>query len=226
MGKTIEALAPSRGHQVVSIFDGSAAFESRGADMAIEFSTPESSKNNVLMCLEHHLPVVCGTTGWGSSLSEVNAAFNHSKIGWVYDTNFSIGVQIAFKLNAHLAKIMEKLPDYKPAIDEVHHTEKKDKPSGTAISLAKGLIDHHSRFKRWDASPSQVAIPDVSVPIRSYRSPGMCGTHTVSYENEIDLLEIKHHAKSRIGFAFGALLAAEWLLGKKGSFSMVDVLDL
>lgn len=228
MGKAIEKIAASRGHTIV----GRITIENRSelavdqlkqADVAIEFSEPEAAVANIKLCLDHGIPVLSGTTGWLAQKSDIDAYTLEKEGTFFYASNFSIGVNLFFKLNETLAALMQKYSDYNIDLEEIHHTEKKDAPSGTAITLAEGIIDNNPRKKKWLNAPgSQKDI----LPIISKREPDVPGTHTVRYFSTIDEIEIKHTAYSREGFASGAVHVAEWLVNKKGVLSMKDFLHL
>lgn len=226
MGKTIEQIALERGHQIVSIIDinnredfDSDAF--RSADVAIEFTTPATAFSNYMKCFEAGVPVVSGTTGWLDHLSEIKEKCAKEGKTFFYASNFSIGVNIFFALNKYLAKIMNRFPSYKVAMEEVHHIHKLDAPSGTAITLAEGIIENLDRKERWtldaENSPADIAIHAV-------REGEVPGIHEVTYESDVDCITIKHSAKSRKGFALGAVIAAEFTCGKKGFLGMDDML--
>ena len=192
--------------------------------MAIEFSVPEAAFKNISTCLKHSIPVVSGTTGW---LDKFEKAVELSKIHaskFLYASNFSIGVNVFFRLNTILARLMQPHQNYKVNMDEIHHTEKKDAPSGTAITLAEQIIEN-SQYSSWS---HPVTNEYNSIPIEAYREVGVHGTHIINYTSEIDTISIKHEAHSREGFAQGAVMAAEWLVNhnEKGTFSMDDVLKL
>ncbi len=225
MGKTIEGIALERGHEIVGRIDAgdSLASFTGAVDVAIEFTQPEAAVKNLKTCFDKGIPVVCGTTGWGNHQAEVEA-YCQSKGGTLlYSSNFSLGVNIFFKLNEYLARIMERHSQYEVSIDETHHTQKKDAPSGTAISLANGILKNISRKHEWKLGAST----DVStLIINSFRIDPAPGTHVVKYQSAIDNIEITHTAHSRKGFALGAVLVAEWLADKKGIFTMDDFLKL
>jgi len=227
MGKAIEQIALERGHQIVLKIsrDNQSAFTESNlqmADVAIEFTTPDSALENVEKCLAVQLPVVCGSTGWDAHLDTAKAKCIEENGSFLQASNFSIGVNLFFELNRQLAAMMNNYPDYDVQIAETHHLEKKDKPSGTAITLAEQVLNNLERKKHWhlDANLSDTEI----LSIQSFREAGVPGTHVVSYTSEIDDIEIKHTAHSRKGFALGAVLAAEYIHDKKGVFSMRDVL--
>ncbi len=222
MGKTIEKLAIAKGHKIVY---KSTKHWNEGkledADVAIEFTTPNAVIPNLIKCFELGLPVVCGTTGWIESYEDIVAECKQKKAALLYASNFSLGVNIFFHFNKILAKAMEGFPEYGIRIDEIHHTEKLDAPSGTAISIAKDILPFREKTT-WSLDEEEKD----SIPIYAYREPGVKGTHTVTYQSKIDTLSIKHEAHSRDGFAMGAILAAEWLKDKTGVYTMNDVLQL
>lgn len=233
MGKAIEEVALKRGHQVVLRIGRSNPEEFSleklsPADMAIEFTTPEAAPGNVLRCLDAGLPVVCGSTGWNDQLYiakekciSVNGAFLQA-------SNFSIGVNIFFEINRQLASLMNDWPEYQVSLSETHHTAKKDAPSGTAISLAEQIVDNLTRKRHWkleEEGAGTHTAPEI-IPIKAYREAKVPGTHQVCYESDIDRIDIIHTAHSREGFALGAVLAAEFILHRKGIFTMQDVLGI
>lgn len=224
MGQEVERLALERGHEIVFRSSDSLTSNSEGlklADVAIEFSRPEAAADNIFVCIEKNIPVVVGTTGWYNRLVEVKDFAIEKKGCLLYSTNFSIGVNIIFRLNEILAKIMDENKEYRAEIREVHHLQKLDKPSGTAISLAEGILDASSTLKKWqldEASSEEV------LPVFSFRQEDVPGTHVVTYESDVDKIQIFHEAKNRKGFALGAIKAAEWLQGKTGVFTMKDYL--
>lgn len=223
MGKIIERIALERGHEISAKIDVNNAHEFAAAqgDVAIEFSHPDAAFNNVINCMNKNIPVVCGTTGWLNRKSEVDALCKEKNGAFFYASNYSLGVNIFFKLNEYLAKMMAKHTDYNISMDEIHHTEKKDAPSGTAITLAEGVLKHSDLKKKWVNDPSEK--PE-ELEIKSFRIDQVPGTHTVKYASVIDDLEIRHIAHSREGFAKGAVMVAEWLKDKKGIFGMDDYL--
>lgn len=222
MGKMIEKIAIQRNHYIVAKIDvDTQEIDYSAMDMAIDFSSPEAAFNNIKGCLEHNIPVISGTTGWLNDYEKIISYCNQKNGAFIYASNFSLGVNLFFQLNSYLAKMMNSLPEYKVSIEEIHHLQKLDAPSGTAISLAEDIIDN-SAYEGWLLEKSQ----DQNIPIISKRIADEYGTHIVSYENEVDEIVIKHKAHNREGFALGAIVAAEWLNGKKGIFSMQDVLNL
>lgn len=223
MGRIIERTAVQRGHSIAGKIDvdNTADLDQASADVAIEFSHPDAAFDNIRRCLERGIPVVCGTTGWLSRKAEIEKMCAYYEGAFFYASNFSPGVNILFKVNEYLARIMNGFPSYDISMDEIHHTEKKDAPSGTAISLAEGILKHVGRKQGWSAgdenNPKQI-------PITSFRIAQIPGTHVVKYSSSIDDIELKHTAHSREGFALGAVMVAEWLPGRKGSLSMDDFL--
>ena len=225
MGKTIEQIALQRGHQIVSIIDinNTADFDSeafRSADVAIEFTTPATALGNYMRCFEANVPVVSGTTGWLSHLDEVKAKCEQEGKTFFYASNFSVGVNIFCALNRYLAKIMNGFPAYDVRMTEVHHIHKLDAPSGTAITLAEGILDNVERKERWTL---ETAEQPTDLPIHAIREGEVPGIHEIIYESEADTISIKHDAKSRAGFALGAVIAAEFTAGKKGFLGMNDL---
>ncbi len=192
------------------------------ADVAIEFSMPDVAFRNILQCFEANVPIVVGTTAWMNRLEEISDLCKQQNQALFYASNFSIGVNLFFELNRKLAKMMADYPNYHLQIDEIHHTQKLDAPSGTAISIAEGIMEVNVSKKKWGNQVSQEAG---TIDIISHRKEDVKGTHIVTYSSDIDTLEIKHTAHSRVGFALGAIKAAEWLVGKKGIFTMRDYLS-
>ena len=223
MGKAIEEIALKRGHSVVfKTNEASIEKDVSKADVAIDFSTPETVVDNIKKCFAVNVPVVVGTTGWYERFSEVCRLCELGGHSLFHATNFSIGVNIFFEVNKTLAKLMNTQPDYEIEMTEIHHTQKLDSPSGTAITLADGIIENVDRKSSW----SENKPGEESILIHAKRERDVPGMHIVNYENEIDKIEIKHEAKGRIGFATGAVLAAEWLLDKPGVYTMKDLLKL
>ncbi|MGM9798151.1 MAG: 4-hydroxy-tetrahydrodipicolinate reductase [Parabacteroides sp.] len=225
MGKTIEQIALQRGHQIVSIIDinNTADFDSeafRSADVAIEFTTPATALGNYMRCFAANVPVVSGTTGWLEHLDEVKAKCEQEGKTFFYASNFSVGVNIFFALNRYLAKIMNGFPAYDVRMTEVHHIHKLDAPSGTAITLAEGILENVERKERWTL---ETAEQPADLPIHAIREGEVPGIHEIIYESEADTISIKHDAKSRAGFALGAVIAAEFTAGKKGFLGMNDL---
>jgi len=228
MGKAIESVAISRGHEIIIRLQRSNSADwrldtFRSADMAIEFTSPESAPKHLLNCFELGIPVVCGSTGWLSHWSEIESACQAKQGSLIYASNFSVGVNLFFALNQQLAKLMANQPQYAVSIEEIHHTEKKDAPSGTAISLAEQILNEHAGKTSWVNGNTN--DPTV-LSIESKRLAGVPGTHRIEYRSDIDTIELIHTAHNRIGFATGAVLAAEFLQNKKGIYTMKDVLGI
>ncbi len=223
MGKIIEQVALGSRHQITARIDvdNQHEFDAAQGDVAIEFSHPDAAFDNITKCLRRNLPVVCGTTGWLKRKSEIEALCTETNGTFFYASNYSLGVNLFFKLNEHLAKMMHKFPVYDVRMDEIHHTEKKDAPSGTAITLAEGILKNLNRKKSWVNEKSN---QEEDLFIESFRIDQVPGTHVVKYESAIDDIEIKHTAHSREGFARGAVTVAEWLQDKKGVLGMDDFL--
>lgn len=227
MGKEIEKIAISRGNEIVLKIGTKNADELTAenlakADVAIEFSTPSSAYENIKKCFEANVPVVVGTTGWLKHLDECVQATKNGK-GLFYASNFSVGVNMFFEINNRLAELMHPYKDYKVEMEEVHHTEKLDSPSGTAITLAEGIIDNNKNYTAWVNEKTDAFH---TIGIESKRVEDVPGTHIITYENDIDQIYIKHTAKNRKGFALGAVLAAEFMNNKSGFFGMRDLLGL
>ena len=226
MGKAIEEIALQRGHDIVLKIDieNVSAFNQKNlskADAAIEFSGPHSAFSNVMKCLQFKTPVVCGSTGWLDKIEEAKKYCIESNGAFLYSSNYSIGVNIFFELNKHLAQLMSSHREYDVSMTEIHHTQKKDAPSGTAITLAEQILEKISRKKNW---ANHISDNPEELEIISERIDPAAGTHQVKYSSAIDDIEIIHTAHNRRGFATGAVLAAEFIKGKKGVFSMRDVL--
>ncbi len=226
MGKAIEEIALDRGHTIshkinINNINALKFIEPDEVDVAIEFSQPDSAVDNLKYCLDNGIPVVCGTTGWLDQKEEINALCLEKNGSFFYSSNFSLGVNLFFNLNKKLASLMKSYPDYKTEITEIHHTEKLDSPSGTAITLAEGIMEENDKFASWK---NKKEIKENELPIISLREEKVPGTHIVKYTSEIDDIEIKHTAHSRAGFAQGAVIVAEWLIDKKGIFGMNDFL--
>ena len=222
MGQVIEKIALQRGHEIVvrkSIEDSFDGLDN--SEVAIEFSAPDAAVENISAALNLGIPVISGTTGWLHDYDKMVQLCNEKNSAFISSSNFSLGVNIFFELNAYLAKIMSKFEDYKVGIEEIHHTQKLDAPSGTAISLAKGVIEN-SDYNNWTLENPK--LDDILIDAK--RIENVPGTHTVSYNSNVDLIEIKHLAHNREGFALGAVIAAEWIVGKHGVFTMKDVLEI
>ncbi|GAA4459713.1 4-hydroxy-tetrahydrodipicolinate reductase [Nibrella saemangeumensis] len=226
MGKAIEQIALERGHQIAGRIDISNRADldqltDDAVDVVIEFSSPEAAVDNIRYSLKRGWPVVSGTTGWLSHRDEIEELCRTQNGAFFYASNYSIGVNLFFQLNKVLASFMRKYPSYRVSMTEIHHTEKKDAPSGTAITLAEGIMEHLSQKTRWI---NQTTAADNEVAIESLREGTVPGTHTVRYDSDVDRIEITHVAHSRQGFALGAVIAAEWLPGRTGVFGMNDLL--
>ena len=222
MGQVIERIALERGHEIVLKKSSKDTFDGlENADVAIDFSIPDAAVTNISTCLNTDMPVISGTTGWLENYDQMVSLCNEKQGAFIYGSNFSLGVNIFFELNDQLAKIMSKFNQYKVEMEEIHHTQKLDAPSGTAITLAKGVIDN-SDYSSWALENAK----EDEIWIDAKRIEGVPGTHSVFYNSKIDSIEIKHTAHNREGFALGAVIAAEWIVGKKGIFTMKDVLDL
>ncbi|MFV0329378.1 MAG: 4-hydroxy-tetrahydrodipicolinate reductase [Dysgonomonas sp.] len=227
MGHEIEKIALDRGHKIVAIIDVNnvADFDSpafKSADVAIEFSTPDSAINNYRKCFEANVPVVAGTTGWLDHMDEVKKACAEQGKTFFYASNYSLGVNIFFAMSKYLAKIMNNYSDYDVKMEEIHHIHKLDAPSGTAITLAEDLIKEVDRKERWNL---EVEEKKTDVAIHCIREGEVPGIHEVIYESEVDVISIKHESKNRKGLALGAVIAAEFTNGKKGFLGMNDMLN-
>lgn len=226
MGKEIEKTALQRGHEIILKIDAHTKYSDedlKKADLAIEFSQPKSAVENILKCFSVDLPIVVGTTGWYDEYKKICEICKKENAGLLTATNFSIGVNLFFQLNSYLAKLMKNHSNYRPSIEETHHTEKKDAPSGTAITLAEGFLRENHSYSSWEL---EKASYNNTFPIISHRIENVPGTHTIKYSSDIDDIEITHTAHNRKGFALGAVVAAEFLVGKKGIFNMQDVLKI
>ena len=228
MGKAIEEIALQKGHQIVLKIDLSNINEFTKenlskADVAIEFTSPNTAYENVSKCLEYGVPVICGSTGWLDKWNEIEALCKQENGALLYASNYSIGVNLFFELNTYLAKLMSKYNEYNVSLIETHHTQKKDAPSGTAITLAEQVINNTTNKKKWVNHPTNNVA---ELEILSERINPAPGTHTIKYTSLVDNIEITHTAHSRVGFASGAVLAAEFIVEKRGIFTMKDVLGL
>jgi len=228
MGKIVEQIARSRGHEIVSIIDvdnqddfNSDAFKT--ADVAIEFTVPQVALSNYKRAFEAGVPVVSGTTGWSEKMPEVRAEVEKNGYTLFWASNFSLGVNIFMAVNKYLARLMNDFPDYSVEMTEVHHTQKLDAPSGTAITLAEGIIENLDRKTSWAEETAD--LPE-QIAIKSLREGQVPGIHTIIYESAVDTISITHDAKSREGFALGAVIAAEFTAGKKGFLGMSDLLKI
>lgn len=226
MGHEIETIAVKRGHVVKLIIDQDNTNDLnedklKEIDVAIEFSTPDAAFKNIVKCLTLKVPIVSGTTGWLDKLVEAEDICKENGTSFIHSSNFSIGVNLFFRLNKELAKQMDRYHDYNVSIEEIHHTKKLDAPSGTAITLANGIIDQHSNYNEWHPDNDNI---NVGIPVHSVREGTVPGTHVVTWDSEIDTITLKHEAKNRKGLALGAVLAAEFIHSKTGIFTMNDVM--
>ncbi|MEM8506321.1 MAG: 4-hydroxy-tetrahydrodipicolinate reductase [Bacteroidota bacterium] len=224
MGQMLEKIGVQRGHTVTARIDKVsevATLDFAAIDVAIDFSTPEAAFENIRLCLENHIPVISGTTGWLHHYETALSLCKKNHGAFLYASNFSLGMNLFFALNQKLAAMMAPLKDYQVALEEIHHTQKLDAPSGTAITLAEGIIEN-SDYKAWKLTEAK----QNEIPITAIREGQIPGTHTITYSSSVDDIQIQHMAHNREGFAMGAMVAAEWILGKTGVFSMKDVLNI
>ena len=226
MGHEIEAIALKRGHEIKLIIDKDNTGDLngnnlKGIDVAIEFSLPSTALDNVSVCLNNKVPVVSGTTGWIDDYEKAVLLCRNNNSAFLHSSNFSIGVNLLFRLNQELARHISKYDEYKVLIEEIHHTKKLDAPSGTAISLAKGIISGHNNYTKWHNGSGEEKN---SVPIVAFREGDVPGTHIITWDSEIDRISLKHEAKNRKGLALGAVVAAEYISSRSGVFTMNDVL--
>jgi 4-hydroxy-tetrahydrodipicolinate reductase len=226
MGHEVEAIAVKRGHIIKLIIDQDNKGDLNETDLkevdaAIEFSSPVAAFDNIIRCLSFKIPVVSGTTGWLDDYDRAVRICKKNNTSFIHSANFSIGVNLLFRLNSELAKQMARYNDYAVSIEEIHHTKKLDAPSGTAITLANGIIEKHSGYKKWCFENE---VTGHCIPVKSVREGLVPGTHTVTWDSEIDTISLKHEAKSRKGFALGAVVAAEFIHGREGIFTMNDVM--
>ena len=229
MGKAIEKIAEERGHKIVLICNSEVGVQYAdfsNVDIAIEFTKPDLAIKHIDFCLENKIPVVIGTTGWNDKIDYVEKIVKELEGSLLHASNFSIGVNIFFELNKKLAQLMSGNTDYTASIEEVHHLQKLDSPSGTAITIADGILENNSDYLSWVLGKDEIPFTNRNqLSLTSYRQPEVPGTHTIKYVSPIDTIEITHEAHSRKGFALGAVIAAEWLQNKKGIFKMNDVLN-
>ena len=234
MGRIIEQFALDRGHEIVLKIDENSLDQRtkenlQNADIAIDFSTPNSVISNINCCFEAGLPLVVGTTGWYDQLAEIKEECLATGNALLYASNFSVGVNVFFFVNEVLSKIMNRYPQYDVLVEEIHHTQKLDSPSGTAITIAEGILEGLDRKKTWVnelvGNGEELVTKPEQLLIESHRIEDVPGTHTVVYSSEVDDIEFKHKAHGRAGFALGAVLAAEWLLDKKGFYTVKDMFD-
>jgi 4-hydroxy-tetrahydrodipicolinate reductase len=234
MGKIIEKIAIDRHHEIVlkidhDNLDDLTVENLKKADAAIEFSTPDTVLNNIKKCFEANLPIVVGTTGWYGQLQQIKDDCNKGNNSLIYASNFSVGVNVFFHVNKVLAKLMNKYPYYDVQVEEIHHTQKLDAPSGTAMTIAEGIIENLDNKNEWvntvGEDVANATVKQNQVLIESLRIDSVPGTHTVIYDSEVDTIEFKHTAHNRSGFALGAVLAAEWVQDKRGFFTAKDMFN-
>ena len=227
MGKAIEEIAISRGHSVVVKFNSQNPLESsqlRTTDVAIEFSQPDLALKHIKLCADGQIPIVVGTTAWEEHLPEIINHIDKREASLIYSSNFSIGVNLFFEMNKYLARLMNDKTDYVASITEIHHAQKIDAPSGTAVTLAKDLISNHPTYSSWKLTGQSENMEKSDLPISAIREENVPGTHLISYTSEIDTLTIEHQAHNRKGFALGAVIAAEFIHKKQGVYTMSDIL--
>lgn len=230
MGKIIEEIAISRGHSIVAKSNSQSPIESidfSTVDVAIEFTAPHFAVNHIKHCIKNNTPVIVGTTAWNDELDNVKEIVHQNNGSLLYASNFSIGVNIFFDINRRLAQLMEGKAEYKASVQEIHHKQKLDAPSGTAVSIANDMMLENEDYSSWIHNEN--IAPEVQngqIAVTSFREDGVPGTHIVDYTSEIDTIELKHIAHNRKGFGLGAVIAAEWIVGKKGVFTMQDVIKL
>ncbi|MCB9223095.1 MAG: 4-hydroxy-tetrahydrodipicolinate reductase [Crocinitomicaceae bacterium] len=228
MGKVIERIAVERGHTITAKIDRDNPKESAdlsNTDVVIEFSVPDSAQDNIRFCIDHQLPIVIGTTGWYQHLGALTDYCNSNNGALLHATNFSVGVNIFFEINKRLAQLMSSQDQYRASVIEIHHTEKLDAPSGTGITLCEGIIDNHTKYDKWENVKLSEISDKGALSIESVRLQNVPGTHEIKYASLVDEIEIKHTAHNRDGFGLGSVIAAEWIKGKKGVFTMKDVLN-
>ncbi|AZQ58540.1 4-hydroxy-tetrahydrodipicolinate reductase [Maribacter sp. MJ134] len=222
MGQMIERVALGRNHEITAKIDiDTTEIDFSNIDVAIDFSMPGAAFGNITKCIQNNVPIISGTTGWLDDYDKAVRLCKEKKGAFIYASNFSLGVNLFFELNAKLARMMHPQKQYNVSLEEIHHTQKLDAPSGTAITLAEGILEN-SDYNGWKLDTEE---PDY-IPIRSKRIGDTPGTHTTQYQSKVDSIEIKHTAHNREGFAEGAVIAAEWIIGKTGIFTMRDVLNL
>jgi 4-hydroxy-tetrahydrodipicolinate reductase len=226
MGHEIGSIAVKRGHAIKLIVDKDNESDLNGSklvdiDVAIEFSFPDAAFSNIIKCLAARVPVVSGTTGWLDKYSDAVKECDKYQTSFIHSSNYSIGVNLLFYLNSELAKKMKSYSDYAVSIEEIHHLKKLDAPSGTAITLAEGIIRQNPKYLKWNHGKE---ISDNSIPVQSVREGLVPGTHTITWDSDIDTISLKHEAKNRKGLALGAVIAAEFIHNRKGVFTMNDVM--
>ncbi len=226
MGHEIEAAALKRGHVIKLIIDKDNtsdlnSINLKGIDAAIEFSLPSTAFQNISECLNNRIPVVSGTTGWLEKYEEAVKLCHKNNATFLHSTNFSIGVNLLFRLNSELARQMNRYSNYTVSIEEIHHTKKLDAPSGTALTIVKGITEEHKGYEKWHHGTNK---EDKSVPVEAVRVGEVPGTHTILWDSEVDAISLKHESKNRKGLALGAVIAAEYISTRKGVFTMNDVM--
>ena len=230
MGKAIEEIALERGHTIIGKSNSEQPIENidfKKVDVAIEFTAPHFAVGHIEFCIDNHTPIVVGTTAWNDQLPQVIDYVNKKEGALLYASNFSVGVNIFFDINRRLAKLMTGHPEYSVSINEIHHKQKLDAPSGTAITLANDMLFQNTDLTSWIHGENKTPeVKSEQIAVTSYREDGVPGTHKIEYKSAIDTIELIHTAHSRKGFALGAVIAAEWLVGKKGIYTMQDVINL
>ena len=225
MGKEIEKISLERGHSISIIVDKDDSISKlKNSDVAINFSTPDSAVNNIKLSLDSSVPAISGTTGWLEYYNDIMEYSKKSNTSFMYSSNYSLGVNLFFEMNKHLAKLMNDKTDYVASITEIHHTHKIGSPSGTAVTLAKDLISNHPSYSSWKLTGQSENMEKSDLPISAIREENVPGTHLISYTSEIDTLTIEHQAHNRKGFALGAVIAAEFIHKKQGVYTMSDIL--
>lgn len=230
MGHLIEEIAKERGHKIVSIIDAdnTADFntpEFKSADVAIEFTTPGTAVDNILAAFAAKVPVVVGTTGWGDTLPDIKDMCDKGSGTMMWASNFSIGVNLFMAFNRYVARVMNDFPEYLPSMTEIHHIHKLDHPSGTAITLAEEIVEEVGRMDKWAEPEPGKGLPSDVLPVDHVREGEVPGTHIITWDSDEDTITLRHEAKSRRGFALGAVKAAEWIKGRKGFLTMGDMLS-
>lgn len=225
MGKAIEQIASERGHQIVAKINSQTPLTSIDwslVDVCIEFTQPHLAIQHIECCAKQHVPIVVGTTAWLQDLPRAQALIEEQQSALLHASNFSVGVNLFFALNKKLAELLSNYPEYKVSLSETHHVQKLDAPSGTAVSLLNDILQIQTQYDSWSLEPNSAT----QIPVVAHRIPDVPGTHEVSYDSEIDTIRIEHIAHNRKGFALGAVLAAEFLKGRKGCYQMSDVLNI
>lgn len=229
MGKAIEKIALERGHEIVFKVNSQNPIDSvnlNDADVCIEFTQPDLVLQHIQTLIDKNVPAVIGTTGWSKDLDTVTTWVNEKNASLIHASNFSIGVNLFFKLNEYLAKLIAPYNEYNVAVEEIHHTQKLDYPSGTALTLTDGIIQNHTAYTTWNTALNETPeTKENSIPVKAVREENIPGTHSVSYASDIDTLKIEHVANNRVGFALGSVIAAEWIANRKGIYTFRDILD-